>query len=67
MTPDYPEIRAGHTCPLCALHKERGLVVCWDCYRKHDFRNGESPAITARLQRTEARLKMLFNGGKSQC
>lgn len=39
-TLDYPRIRARATCPCCNNAKPAGNIVCWSCYREHDFRNG---------------------------
>lgn len=36
---DHPCLRRYHRCPICNGHKDAGLLVCWPCYRKHDFRN----------------------------
>lgn len=33
---DHPRLRAWDICPLCAGHKSRGLVACWDCFNEHD-------------------------------
>jgi hypothetical protein len=33
---DHPRLRAWDVCPLCAGHKARGLVACWDCFNEHD-------------------------------
>ena len=30
---DNPCVRASFVCPICARHKDRGLVVCWVCHR----------------------------------
>lgn len=41
---DFPNTRRNTVCPLCAGHKDRGLVACWVCYRKYDMRNGSQAA-----------------------
>ncbi len=33
---DHPRLRAWDICPLCAGHKNRGLVACWECFNEHD-------------------------------
>jgi hypothetical protein len=33
---DHPRLRAWDICPLCAGHKSRGLVACWDCFNERD-------------------------------
>lgn len=55
-TLDYPRIRANTVCPLCAQHKLEHTLVCWPCFRKHGFRQGESVQVTAILEAVECRL-----------
>lgn len=50
---DHPRLRAGIVCVLCTHAKEKGPLVCWRCYRKHDLRNG-NPAIERVLDHAEA-------------
>jgi hypothetical protein len=40
ITLDHPNLRRSTTCPFCAKPKERGLVVCWQCYRIGNMRYG---------------------------
>jgi hypothetical protein len=53
--PDFPLIRSGETCPVCSGRKDQGLVTCWDCYKRHDLRNGNS-RIAKIIALREARL-----------
>jgi hypothetical protein len=39
-TLDHPNLRRSTVCPFCSKPKERGLVVCWQCYRVNNIRNG---------------------------
>lgn len=55
MQTDYPNIRASLTCPCCGKPKDKGCVVCWPCYRFHDFRNGGRERFTTILNTIEAR------------
>lgn len=55
--PDYPFNRAARLCPLCRWEKDEGCVVCWTCYHRHDFRNGEDAEITLLLHTAEERNK----------
>jgi hypothetical protein len=41
---DYPLVRASSDCPLCYAAKDRGLVVCWECYKAFHLRNGNADA-----------------------
>jgi hypothetical protein len=41
---DHPLTRKHGLCAVCGRHKDAGLLVCWPCYRKHDFRNGAQGA-----------------------
>lgn len=54
---DYPLIRKECYCPLCNRPKAQGCVVCWGCYREHDMKYGEAPAVTHQLQKAEHALK----------
>jgi hypothetical protein len=49
---DHPKTRAGVVCPVCKTHKTVGLVVCWECYRRHNLRYG-NPEIDAILDKWE--------------
>ena len=40
MAIDHLNLRNSTVCPFCRNAKERGLVVCWQCYRAHNMRNG---------------------------
>jgi hypothetical protein len=51
---DYPNIRKHPTCPCCNKPKEQGLLVCWACYRAHDFRNGGETRFKNTLDMLEA-------------
>lgn len=37
---DHPKLRALTCCVVCRRPKDAGLVVCWNCYREKDLRNG---------------------------
>lgn len=54
---DFPNIRHSRQCPLCLKPKDKGLIVCWTCYREHSFRAGIPDDITGNLTRREWRLK----------
>jgi hypothetical protein len=41
---DHLLTRNGAVCPLCQGPKDKGLVTCWGCYRRHDLRNGNAKA-----------------------
>jgi hypothetical protein len=43
-TMDYPNVRASSRCPLCLGVKEKGLLVCWSCYREQGLRYGNPEA-----------------------
>ena len=49
---DYPNVRASSRCPLCAVGKEEGLLVCWSCYREQGLRYG-NPEAEQSIQRAE--------------
>jgi len=51
---DYTHIRQSEDCPLCHKVKDVGLVVCWDCYKEHGFRNGVDYLITETLEKADA-------------
>jgi hypothetical protein len=51
---DYPMLRAATDCTICGKPKDRGNIVCWRCYRVHEFRQGESERIRAILDQAEA-------------
>lgn len=44
---DHPKVRAGVRCPVCGRGKDRGCLVCWPCYRAHDFRNNADACANA--------------------
>jgi hypothetical protein len=45
MTPDHPNLRRSLACPSCRKAKERGLVVCWECNRVLNIRNGRCERV----------------------
>lgn len=59
---DLPNLRQSKVCVLCNAEKAAGLIVCWDCYRKHELRRG-NPTIEARLALED---KRLFSTAHSQ-
>lgn len=50
---DHPKLRDSLICPTCGDPKDAGLLVCWDCYRELDFRNGMSRETAALLDLKE--------------
>lgn len=56
---DYPHIRNRATCPCCNKPKSAGLLVCWSCYRFHNFRNGGESRFTSTLNNLELQLASL--------
>lgn len=62
MTPDFPVCRQAARCALCLRAKDTGLVVCWDCYRRHHFRVGIPPAVELKLKRFELGLLSICAG-----
>jgi hypothetical protein len=50
---DHPFLRESPTCPTCNNRKDRGLLVCWTCYRALDLRNQLRPAIASILHEAE--------------
>ena len=46
MALDYPRVRADSVCPTCYGAKDHGLVVCWECFRSQDMRDGLTPGAT---------------------
>lgn len=55
MTIDYPNCRASRACPVCLGGKDAVCVVCWGCYRAHDFRNGATREAMALVDAFEAK------------
>jgi hypothetical protein len=53
---DHPNVRESASCPTCNRPKDQGLLVCWDCYRKLDIRNGLTPAIALIIENAEEEL-----------
>lgn len=31
---EVTKARAATTCPACGIEKDKGLVVCWTCFKK---------------------------------
>lgn len=50
---DHPHLRATLVCPLCHGAKDQGLIACWTCYRRFNFRTGLAPAIARILEDEE--------------
>ena len=50
---DHPLVREQTTCPICAKHKDAGLLACWSCYREYDMRSGLSMDAELILDDTE--------------
>jgi hypothetical protein len=50
---DHPNCRASAICPLCGKDKDRGSVVCWPCYSKHNMRRGDSAVVAFTLDTFE--------------
>ena len=59
-TPDHPHVRACGICTCCNGPKSAGLLVCWPCYNKHNFRDGLGDRIYgAQIAAFDRRLAML--------
>ena len=56
MTIDHPLVRASTRCPICHEPKDKGLVMCWPCYRQIDMRNG-NPLVDDLLDAAEKQLE----------
>ncbi len=59
MTVDHLNLRNSTVCPFCRKAKERGLLVCWQCYRAHNMRNGAAQWCERLLDECEAKLRAL--------
>lgn len=53
LSPNYPNIRDSHTCPLCHGRKAHGRVMCLECV------NDNVPDRFSRLMPIEERLSYL--------
>ncbi len=58
IAPDFPRVRASHVCPICAVHKDTGLLVCWPCYRLFELRHGMSDRVSGQVVQAEASLAL---------
>jgi hypothetical protein len=59
MTVDHLNLRNSTVCPFCRKAKERGLLVCWQCYRAHNMRSGAPHWCERLLDECEAELRAL--------
>jgi hypothetical protein len=41
----HPNLRRSTACPFCRKAKERGMVVCWECNRVLNIRNGTTERV----------------------
>ena len=57
-TPDHPHTREHGRCPTCHNFKQRGLLVCWTCYRALGLRDACPPFVAAILDDTENTLTL---------